>query len=479
MNVYRDKSPDIVMTDIKMPVMDGLKMARAILDLNDRATIIVTSAYNETNYLLAAIEMGISHYLLKPLERDKLDAILQHCIKTVRKARSLCDQKHSIVEAYRSINSLIDYGENSANTSPGLCTEVERQLDRMIEGYLRGAIGISSHGPTSVIMTLTHGLSGQPVWFWYEINADRRLQKACYLDHPPVDLSVPAGSHSLYYLNEGYPQPGDPHLRRFLEHYERRGEHPLNLVWYRNGSRIICALNYPSTVTECDAAVVKSLAAQARYLDNLSGQLQQTEEAFLYTITSLARAAEVNDEDTGNHILRVGEYSAAICRYIGYPDDLAQTMALQSQLHDVGKIHIPAEILKKPGKLTATEMEAVRDHTIFGAKIIGNHPRLEMAHMIALYHHERWDGSGYPYGLSKTQIPLEARIVSVADTYDALRSARSYKPPFDHETAYRIILEGDDRTRPEHFDPDVLNVFRALSNAFEKIFQRVDRSSRH
>jgi response regulator RpfG family c-di-GMP phosphodiesterase len=441
--------------------------------LNDKATIIVTSAYNEPNYLLAAIEMGISHYLLKPLDRDKVDATLGHCVETVRKARTLCEREASIAEAYRTINSLIDYGENSVTGPVSLCVEMERQLDQMIEGFMKGTRGMVSHSPASVIMTLTHGLAGQPEWFWYELEADRPLQKACYLDHPAVDLLVPAGIHALYYVNDGDPLPDDPLLRRFLDHFKRCGDLPHNLVWYRNASRIICALNYPSPVTVCDAAVVKSLAVQARYLDSISAQHQLTEDAFLNTITSLARAAEVNDEDTGNHILRVGEYCAVICRSIGYSDELAEIIALQSQLHDVGKIHIPPDLLKKPGSLTDAEMVLMREHTIFGAKIIGGHPRLEIARTIALHHHERWNGTGYPYGLRGTGIPLDARIVAIADTYDALRNRRIYKPAYDHDTAYRIIVEGDGRTEPSHFDPDLLAAFKRINRSFDDIYHRL------
>jgi len=245
------------------------------------------------------------------------------------------------------------------------------------------------------------------------------------------------------------------------------------MIWYRNGIRIICALNYPAPVTAGDAALVKNHAVQARYMDSISAQCHQTEEAFLYTITSLARAAEVNDEDTGNHILRVGEYCAAISRQVGYSDEMAKIIGQQSQLHDVGKIHVTPEVLKKPGKLTKEETTLMREHPLFGADIIGIHPRLEIAHSIALHHHERWDGTGYPLGLRGTAIPLDARIVAIADTYDALRNKRSYKPAFDHDTAYRIITEGDGSTEPSHFDPDMLLAFKKINEVFDEIYVRL------
>lgn len=119
-------------------------------------------------------------------------------------------------------------------------------------------------------------------------------------------------------------------------------------------------------------------------------------------------------------------------------------------------------------------MALMREHPLFGAKIIGNHPRLEIARTIALHHHERWNGGGYPFGLSGTAIPLDARVAAIADTYDALRNKRIYKPSFDHEAAYRIITEGDGRTEPSHFDPELLRAFRKINNVFEDIYERFD-----
>lgn len=470
--MYRENAANIVMTDINMPVMNGLEMTRAILEENDKTPVIVTSAHNEAKYLLGAIELGISHYLLKPLDPGKLDATLQHCVETVQKARTLRERENYISVAYQTISSMIDYSEENLNSPVNLSIQMEWQLDRMVECFFGGSLCAVAQSPANLIMTLTHGLAGQPEWLWYEMKKGGALQKACYLDHPQLDLGVPVGCHALYCLNEGEPIPDDPHLKRFITHYQQRGR-LRNMIWYRTGSRILCAINYPAPVTSCDAEVVRNLAVQTRYMDTISAQRIQTEEAFLYTITSLARAAEVNDEDTGNHILRVGEYSAAICRQIGYSDEMANVIGQQSQLHDVGKIHITPEILKKPGKLTHEETVLMREHPLFGADIIGIHPRLEIAHSIALHHHERWDGSGYPHGLRGTAIPMDARIVAIADTYDALRNKRSYKPAFDHDTAYRIILEGDGRTEPSHFDPDMLLAFKKTDKAFDEIYIRL------
>jgi HD-GYP domain-containing protein (c-di-GMP phosphodiesterase class II) len=145
-------------------------------------------------------------------------------------------------------------------------------------------------------------------------------------------------------------------------------------------------------------------------------------------------------------------------------------------LHDIGKIGIPDRILLKPASLTKAEFEEMKNHTLIGCKIIyeaekdlGSNSFLRMAREISESHHENWDGSGYPHGLKGEQIPLSARLMTVADVYDALVSRRPYKEPFTHKQALEIIFKGDKRTRPEHFDPVVLGALKSRNQAINKI----------
>lgn len=197
------------------------------------------------------------------------------------------------------------------------------------------------------------------------------------------------------------------------------------------------------------------------------------ENAFEYLILALARAAEANDIDTGNHIMRVGEYAGLMARELNQSEKFTELIRSQATLHDVGKVHIPSHILKKAGRLTPEEMEEMKKHTTFGAMIIGDHPHLEFGKRIALCHHERWDGTGYPKGLKGTEIPLEARITAICDCYDALRNSRVYKPNYDHDGAVGIITKGDDRMKPEHFDPEVMAAFIKLTPKFDELYQKM------
>ncbi len=228
------------------------------------------------------------------------------------------------------------------------------------------------------------------------------------------------------------------------------------------------------------------------YQDELHRHSEELEEAVrqrtaeleasrLDVIHCLARAAEFRDDDTGQHIIRVGRYARIIAEELGFPKRDQDILEPAAQLHDVGKIGIADAVLLKPGKLTPEEFEmmqkhcgygkkiaqqgsdrdaiALRHHSEIGSRILdaGSSPILEMARRIALTHHERWDGNGYPLGLAVHDIPIEGRITAVADVFDAMSSKRPYKPPFPLEKCFSILEEG----RGTHFDPVILDAFFA------------------
>ena len=201
---------------------------------------------------------------------------------------------------------------------------------------------------------------------------------------------------------------------------------------------------------------------------------EQLERAYLNTLQVLLRASAYKDEETGAHIASIRHYSKTLCLAAGLGEDLATLVYDASPMHDVGKIGVPDAVLKKPGSLDPDEWKIMRRHPAIGASLLNGtgSPLLEAAREIALTHHERWDGSGYPNGLVGEAIPLLGRVVNLVDQYDALRSPRVYKPAFTHERTCEIMLKGDGRSMPAHFDPQLLAAFGDTHLQLAAVYER-------
>lgn len=235
-----------------------------------------------------------------------------------------------------------------------------------------------------------------------------------------------------------------------------------------------------------------ALKAAADYLRNqnilleeeVARRTREIEAIQDVTVIALASLAETRDVDTGNHILRTQHYVKALAEELSNHPKFREFLTpakinllfKTAPLHDIGKVGIPDRILLKPGRLTPEEFEIMKTHAALGRDAIQHAEQrlgldvefLEMAKEIALSHHERWDGTGYPQRLAGEQIPVTARIMAVADVYDALISRRVYKEPISHDIAVREI----EKCRGSHFDPDVVDAFLRLKNEFEKIANR-------
>jgi two-component system response regulator RpfG len=187
------------------------------------------------------------------------------------------------------------------------------------------------------------------------------------------------------------------------------------------------------------------------------------------TLLRLAKAGEYRDEETGNHVLRMAKYSYIIAKNIGLPEDECRVIEVSATMHDIGKIGIPDSILRKPGKLTDEEFRSMKRHADIGHEILKDSPSkyLQTGAVIALGHHEKFDGSGYPSGLRGDDIPLPARIVAVADVFDALTSRRPYKDSWSVKDAFDYL----NAEKGAHFDPDCIEAFHAALYTVETICQ--------
>jgi putative two-component system response regulator len=212
----------------------------------------------------------------------------------------------------------------------------------------------------------------------------------------------------------------------------------------------------------------------AKRTEELRLALERVKAVSLETIYRLSIASEYKDEDTGAHIKRMSRYSAAIARKMGMDETEVETILYASPMHDLGKIGIPDLVLLKPAKLDPAEWEIMKKHTEIGAEILkgSDAEYIKLGEIIARCHHEKWDGTGYPMGLKKDEIPIVGRIAAIADVFDALTSKRPYKEPFSLEKSMAIIKEG----RGTHFDPDVVDAFFAIQGEILAIKQDAEEN---
>jgi putative two-component system response regulator len=275
---------------------------------------------------------------------------------------------------------------------------------------------------------------------------------------------------------------------RLLKGDERTSQIPILFVTSRNeedDEARSLALGATDYITKpFSPAIVKSRVKnhmelhvyQVQLEELVSQRTRQIQEAYIDTIHRLCLASEYKDKDTGAHIKRISHFTKELATRMGLGHNEAEKLFYASPMHDIGKVAIPDAILLKPGAIDAEEWQVIMGHTTIGANILrgSSSPFLQSAVDIAWCHHERWDGGGYPRGLKGEEIPLSARIMNIADQYDALRNKRPYKEAYDHVKAVRIIVFGDSRTMPDHFDPAVLTAFKEAADAFEKIFASLE-----
>lgn len=236
---------------------------------------------------------------------------------------------------------------------------------------------------------------------------------------------------------------------------------------------VLIAVNYPKDVNLYDSETIKGLSVAVGTLLSIQSQFRDKEQAQFTVFTKMAELAERRDQETGEHLKRMRNYARIIAQELAkkeeYKDlitpDYIRRLYNAAPLHDIGKVGIPDSILQKPGKLDDKEYEIMQKHTIIGGQVLEGPKFLDMAKDIAYYHHEKYDGSGYPFGLTGNNIPLCARIVAIADVYDAMTSKRVYKEAFSHDRTKKLIsiCSGG------HFVPEVVEAFLAREKDFLRI----------
>ncbi len=283
--------------------------------------------------------------------------------------------------------------------------------------------------------------------------------------HIPI-IFVTAGMKSLQFQFKGYDTGAVDYLLKPIEPVFLQSKVKVFAELYRQRCELERHKHHLEALVDQKTAELQQIA------NDLQTSLALSNDAEYEICVRLGRAAEFRDLETGQHTRRISEMAAALAELAGLAPALVKLIRFASPLHDVGKVGIPDQILLKPGKLDEQEMETIRLHTILGGRLLaeaGHFPALKLGRIIALQHHEKWDGSGYPSGLSGEDIALEARIVTIVDIFDALLSERPYKKGFPLEKAVEILQEGNG----SFFDPRLLQLFLDNLQTFVAIRNRL------
>jgi len=450
-----ERSPDIILLDVMMPGMDGFEVCRILKE--DEKTrdipVVMVTALNQIENKVTGIETGADDYLIKPFHRNELIAR----VKSLLKVRTLNDKVKKYQYTIRSLFELTTLSEDFRDRG-GIFNELAKRTAELT-------------GMEKVVIALVENNLLQ-VKASYHLNDDKELY-TFLSQNGPIRKVIETGKQLVavndsqiakqFNLNLSYVciplKSISKDVIGALCAFGINGDMSEGTVRVLSivAQRIASEIQIKDRSRVLEDTVDKRTKALRESLEKLEEAHSEISHAYEEIVYRLSVAAEYKDEDTAAHIHRISYYSEALARKLGLPEEEVKLIKLASPMHDIGKIGIPDSILLKPGQLTPDEFEIMKQHTIMGARILAgsSSPLLSMAEEIAISHHEKYDSSGYPYGVMGENIPLVGRIVAIADVFDALLTPRVYKPAFDLDNTLTIMKEG----KGKHFDPNLVDAF--------------------
>jgi response regulator RpfG family c-di-GMP phosphodiesterase len=462
LNLFHSAKPDLILLDLNLPQITGEQIASSLKgDESSRSTpIIILTGENSSKTHIRLLDIGVEEFLLKPFSKTHLLARVRSLLRN----KFLNDQLLSAFSAIESLESLHTLLIQRLSDNP---VSSDDFIGIALNHCLADKPELGSPSYLFLARDQENIITGQAIHL--DIMGKITSRFVGVEKKKMLNLLKPYEQVNTIYFCDSAPEE----LLRLFFKDMISGEKPIVVV--KEAMHWVVASGYKRSVGFNDTRWLSSIAKQySLYISHLR-QVMETEKAFHYALESLARAAEVFDENVGEHILRVNQLSKVIAESLHLSSGFVKEISTSAMMHDVGKIQIPKEILNKKGALTKEEMTVIMKHPEIGAKILGDNPRLSFARDIALCHHEHYDGSGYPRGLKGEDIPLSARIVMLADVYDSLRAQRPYKKALSHNEAVYILQNGDEKSKPSYFDPDVLNSFLKLDRIPDEIYNSIKK----
>ncbi len=444
--VMAQQAPSLVLLDLILPDRNGMEVCRELKarEETSRTPVIILTGAGSAANRIRCLELGADDFLSKPVAQEELLAR----VRSLLRAKSLSDR---LLLSFMELDKLGTFAETL--TSQSIADWSAFEVANTMARHLLGPTPDTERHPRLAWAgrVVRHRIFGS-VWYY---QAGVWVQEAMTV---PVQrlaaLLRPFERGAGQFICKG---PVPEELGHLL-HFPSSVPHA-NLVALWRGENIVMTAAYPWEVGVYELPLLRAVLRHWAVFERLRFEARQSEQAFFATMEALALAAEFHDSDTARHVRRVGAYAEIIARALGHPPTFVKWLSRSAAMHDVGKIATPLSLLRKAGALDPDELEVMRQHTVHGAMLLGTLEPLAMARTIARHHHENFDGSGYPDGLAGAEIAVEARIVKIADVYDALRSVRPYKQAHGHEESLRLLRRGDARVSPQHLDPLAFEAF--------------------
>ncbi|MCL5124706.1 MAG: response regulator [Deltaproteobacteria bacterium] len=448
--LFGTEKPNLVITDILMPGIDGITLLKLIKEVDDIIPVVMITGFGEIDTAISALRLGAFDFLLKPINGEILISTIQKGLEHHR-LKVLENEYTHRLESQVEIRT-----RELAKTNEFLrgILESSRRVSIIVTD-IKKTILFWNSGAENIFGYNQEEMLGQSVSRLYPADVD--LNEARNILHEALKNEFGAAPKVIKQVSKD--------LREIVISLA------ISPMLDRKG-KITGVVGLGQDITE-----------QFRLHEELLESYTRIRKIQGASIFALAQLAEARDGETGAHLKRIRQYCEVLCGSVRkrpsychfmtseFVEDLVQC----SVLHDIGKIVIPDEILFKRGKYATEEYDVMQEHAVLGGKALSEAAKetgesqsyLSVGAEVAYYHHERWDGAGYPFGLCGVEIPLSARIVSLCDVYDALRSKRRYKESFSHERSMSIIIE----ERAKQFDPEIVDAFLDCQEGFRNVVE--------
>ena len=419
LNLYEKKVFDLVITDIIMPEMNGVSMVRKIKELNPKQPIIITSASEESAHLLELINLGVAQFLLKPIKTEQIILILSEVVTNIYNQRKVDELTVHLKQELLHQTTLLEQYKEVVDAST-IVTKTNT-YGKII--YANNLFCQKTGYSTDEILSKSHRIIRHP-------DMSKEFYKNLWATI--LDKKIWNGS---------------------IRNIKKNGDN------YISETTIKPILDEFGTILE-----FISISHDVTELYEINDEIWQTQHEML---SLLGEVGETRSQETGNHVRRVAKYSKLFAELYGLDEEQIRLVYSAAPMHDIGKIGIADAILLKPGKLDFDEYEVMKTHSSIGYDILkhSTRPLLQAAAIIALEHHEKWDGSGYPNAVSGDKIHIYGRIIALADVFDALSCERVYKKAWPIEKIIELIVS----ERGYHFDPTLVDLFMDNIEKFTEI----------